>query len=172
MSAELITIELNSYIHIIRGKHVILDKDLATLYGAETRTLNQAVKRNLDRFPEDFMFQINEKEFTNLRSQIVISNIERGGRRFMPFVFTEQGIAMLSSVLNSKQAIQVNIHIMRAFVKMRRLTLSIVDVRRKIDNMENKYDSQFKIVFDALRGLLAPEPKNRNSIGFVKEANK
>jgi hypothetical protein len=114
------------------------------------------------------MFQLTEQEFGSLRSQIAISKPGRGGRRYMPFVFTEQGVAMLSSVLNSERAIQVNINIMRAFVEMRRLALSFVNVRRKIDAMESKYDGQFKVVFDALRRLLTPEPRIKRTIGFIK----
>jgi hypothetical protein len=147
----------------------MLDSDLADLYQVETRTLNQAVRRNSDRFPEDFMFQLTEEEAERLRSQFVISKIGRGGRRYAPYVFTEQGVAMLSSVLNSDIAIKANIQIMRAFVQVKRLGLTVLDIRRKLDGMEKKYDHQFKIVFDAIRQLLAPPPPpaRKLKIGFT-----
>jgi hypothetical protein len=165
---DMSAVKIQALIYQIRGKSVMLDSDLAELYQVETFRLNEAVKRNIKRFPDDFMFQLTEQEFGSLRSQIAISKPGRGGRRYMPFVFTEQGVAMLSSVLNSERAIQVNINIMRAFVEMRRLALSFVNVRRKIDAMESKYDGQFKVVFDALRRLLTPEPRIKRTIGFIK----
>src|SRR4030043_1334245 len=149
----------------IGGKKVMLDADLAELYGVETRVLVQAVKRNLDRFPEDFMFQLTEEQFTNLRSQIVTSS-GWGGRRYPPYVFTEQGVAMLSSVLRSSRAIQVNIEIMRAFVRLRRLLASNVELARKINDLEKKYDDQFKVVFDAIKQLMAPPEPPKRPIGF------
>jgi len=155
---------IESKIFQIRGKKVMLDSDLALLYGVETKVLIQAVKRNKSRFPEDFMFQLTKEEFKNLRSQIVTSN--RGGRRYLPYVFTEQGVAMLSSVLNSNRAILVNIHIMRAFVNLRRIGLTYVGLKRKIEAMEKKYDAQFKVVFDALKKLLEPAVKQKRTIGF------
>jgi len=139
----------------------------------ETRILNQAVKRNSDRFPDDFMFQLTEEEYINLRSQSVISNY--GGRRYLPYVFTEQGVAMLSSVLTSDIAIKTNIIIMRAFVLIRRLGMTTIDSKRKINSIERKYDHQFKIVFDAIRQLLLPPPEKKKKIkmGFSKpERNK
>jgi hypothetical protein len=149
----------------VRGKKVMLDSDLALLYGVETKVLIQAVKRNKSRFPEDFMFQLTKEEFIGLRSQIVTSN--RGGRRYLPYAFTEQGVAMLSSVLNSNRAILVNIHIMRAFINLRRIGLTYVGLKRKIEAMEKKYDIQFKIVFDTLKKLLEPPPeKEKKIIGF------
>jgi hypothetical protein len=159
--------EIKNLIYHIRGKAVMLDSDLAALYKVETRMLNQAVRRNILRFPEDFMFEITEEEFKNLMSQTVISS-SHGGRRKLPLVFTEQGVAMLSSVLNSENAIQVNIHIMRAFVQVKRLGMTILDIRRKLDGMERKYDHNFKIVFDAIRQLLAPPPApaKKVKIGF------
>jgi len=161
--------DIRNLIHNIRGKAVMLDSDLADLYQVETRTLNQAVRRNSDRFPEDFMFQLTEEEAERLRSQFVISKIGRGGRRYAPYVFTEQGVAMLSSVLNSDIAIKANIQIMRAFVQVKRLGLTVLDIRRKLDGMEKKYDHQFKIVFDAIRQLLAPPPPpaRKLKIGFT-----
>lgn len=151
----------------IGGKKVMLDADLAELYGVETRVLVQAVKRNLDRFPEDFMFQLTEEQFKNLRSQIVTSS-GWGGRRYPPYVFTEQGVAMLSSVLRSSRAIQVNIEIMRAFVRLRRLLASNVELARKINDLEKKYDDQFKVVFDAIKQLMAPPEPPKRPIGFPK----
>ena len=155
---------------LIRGHKVILDADLAELYGVETRALLQAVSRNQKRFPEDFMFQMSKKEYELLRSQIVISKKGRGGRRYLPYVFTEQGVAMLSSVLRSERAVHVNIEIMRAFVRLRRMLASNEDLARKLAALEKKYDSQFRVVFDAIRELMAPPEPNKRKIGFlVKE---
>jgi len=154
---------------LIRGHKVILDVDLAKLYGVGTKVLNQAVKRNQRRFPADFMFQLNQEEFENLRSQSVTSS-RWGGRRTPPFVFTEQGVAMLSSVLNSERAVQVNIEIMRAFVRLRQLLASNAQLARKLELLEKKYDAQFKVVFDAIRQLMTPPEPNKRRIGFlVKE---
>ncbi len=140
----------------------MLDDDLARMYEVETKKFIQAVKRNIDRFPDDFMFQLDLNEFELLRKQ----KKEWGGRRYLPYAFTEQGVAMLSSVLKSKRAIQVNIEIMRAFVKLRQLLKSHVELARKLDTIEKKYDVQFKIVFDAIRKLMTePEGKTR-PIGF------
>lgn len=156
---------IESKIFQIRGKKVMIDRDLAVLYGVETRVLIQAVKRNIHRFPQDFMFQLTREEFVGLRSQIVISN--RGGRRYLPYAFTEQGVAMLSSVLNSKRAVLVNIHIMRAFVNLRRVGLTYVGLKRKIEEMERKYDKQFAMVFQAIKQLLEPLPEEpKRKIGF------
>ncbi|MEW6262675.1 MAG: ORF6N domain-containing protein [Thermodesulfobacteriota bacterium] len=153
-------------IHFIRGHRVMLDRDLAELYGVETRVLTQAVRRNMERFPDDFVFYLTLQELRNLISQSVTSSW--GGTRKPPMAFTEQGVAMLSSVLNSPRAIQVNIQIMRAFIHFRRALTAHEDLRRKIEAMEKKYDAQFKIVFDAIKQLLAPEPKPRKKIGFVE----
>ncbi len=148
----------------------MLDADLAELYGVETRALVQAVKRNAERLPGDFMFQLNNQEVLALRSQNVTSKSARGGRRYMPYAFTEQGVAMLSSVLNSDRAVKVNIEIMRAFVKLRQMLASNVELSRRLNTLEKKYDSQFKAVFDAIRQLMAPsEPKKKN-IGFRRES--
>ena len=156
-------------IYLIRGQKVMLDNDLAELYKVETRTLIQAVKRNTERFPPDFMFQLNNQEVISLRSQFVISKTGRGGRRYLPYVFTEQGVAMLSSVLNSDRAIEVNIQIMRAFVKLREMIASHKELAKKLDELESKYDEQFKVVFDAIRELMTPvEPKKRK-IGYRRE---
>ncbi|NTV40845.1 MAG: ORF6N domain-containing protein [Candidatus Moranbacteria bacterium] len=156
-------------IYLIRGKKVMLDKDLAVLYGVETKVLNLAVRRNIDRFPLDFMFQLNVDEFENLRFQIETSSY--GGRRYLPYVFTEQGVAMLSGVLKSKRAIEVNVQIIRTFVKLREMIISNKELRLKIEEMERKYDKRFKAVFDTLRNLLESnmqekEVKKKLPIGF------
>ena len=152
---------------ILRKQKVMLDADLAALYGVETRVLVQAVKRNIERFPEDFMFQLSREEFAVLRSQSVTSS-NWGGRRYPPYAFTEQGVAMLSSVLRSQQAIQVNIEIMRAFIRLRQMLASHAALARKLDALEKKYDAQFKEVFEAIRQLMAPPEPKRRAIGFRK----
>lgn len=154
-------------IRLVRGQKVMLDADLAGLYGVETRVLVQAVKRNLERFPEDFMFQISREEFAVLRSQSVTSS-DWGGRRYPPYAFTEQGVAMLSSVLRSRRAVQVNIEIMRAFIRLRQMLASHAELARKLDALEKKYDAQFKDVFEAIRQLMAPPEPERHAIGFRK----
>jgi hypothetical protein len=150
---------------IFRGVKVMLSTDLAELYSVETRALNQAVKRNIERFPEDFMFMLNESEADLLVSQNVIPHKKYLGGH-LPYAFTEQGVAMLSSVLKSKRAIQVNIEIMRAFVKLKEVLSTHKDLAKKLNEMENKYDSQFKIVFDAIRELMIPPEKTKRKIGF------
>ena len=167
---EIITLEnIEGSIFLIRGHKVILSPHLAELYGVETRVLVQAVKRNIDRFPEDFMFQLTDEEFANLKSQIVISSWG-GSRRAKPYAFTEQGVAMLSGVLNSPTAVQVNIEIMRAFVRIRQMLSAHKDLERRFDALEERYDDQFKVVFDAIRALMSEEEKPRKKIGFeVKE---
>jgi len=165
----LIPIEvIEKRIYLIRGQKVMFDADLAELYEVETGALNRAVKRNADRFPEDFMFSLSAAEHDSLRCQIGILNTRRGGhRKYLPYVFSEQGIAMLSSVLRSKRAVQVNISIMRAFVKLREMISSHKDLARKLEGLEKKYDMQFKVVFDAIRQLMAtPEPRQKK-IGFI-----
>ena len=152
---------------LIRRQKVMLDANLAELYGVETRVLVQAVKRNIERFPEDFMFQLSQEEFAILRSQIVTSS-DWGGRRYRPYAFTEQGVAMLSSVLRSQRAIQVNIEIMRAFIRLRQMLASHVELARKLDALEKKYDAQFRQVFEAIRQLMAPPEPKRRPIGFRK----
>lgn len=160
----------------LRGQKMMLDHDLADLYGVTTRELVQAVKRNLDRFPGDFMCQLTAEEFTALRSQFVISNVRtgRGGRRYPPYAFTEQGVAMLSSVLHGPRAIRVNVEIMRAFVRLRGMLASHEDLARKVAELERKHDThdaQLKAIFDAIRQLMALPEKARRSIGFkVEEA--
>jgi hypothetical protein len=158
---------IENLIILVRGQKVMLDQDLATLYGVETRKLVQAVKRNIDRFPEDFMFQLTKDEFDLLRSQIVTSK-QRGGRRYPPYAFSEQGVAMLSSVLNSKLAIHVNIEIMRAFVRLRKMIASHVELSRKFEKLEKKYDSKFKVIFDILKRLMEPPDKKKRPIGFLR----
>jgi hypothetical protein len=149
----------------IRGQNVMLDGDLSELYEVETKTLNRAVRRNASRFPEDFMFQLTKEEYENLRLQFGTSS-SWGGRRYPPLAFTVQGVAMLSSVLRSRRAVQVNIAIMRAFVKLRNILASNRDLARRLNQMENKYDGQFKVVFDAIRGLMKPPETPRRRIGF------
>ena len=149
----------------------MLDADLAALYGVDTRTLVQSVRRNIERFPADFMFQLTKPEFEDLRSQIVISSW--GGRRYPPYAFTEQGVAMLSSVLRSERAIRVNIEIMRAFLELRRMQANYADLARKLSALEKKYDKQFKVVFEAIRGLMAPpETEKKGRIGFSPSSGK
>jgi len=165
----------------IRGHKVMLDFDLAALYEVETKVLNQAVKRNIKRFPEDFMFQLTPEEADlvqefldadRLRSQFVTSNKARGGRRYPPLAFTEHGVAMLSGVLRSPRAIQVNIAIMRAFVKLRQILATHEDLSRRLEEMESRYDQQFRAVFDAIGELMAPEEQPRRPIGFAAEARR
>jgi len=165
---QLVPIErIESKILLIKGQKVMLDRDLAELYGVETGQLTRQVRRNIDRFPVDFMFQLTKKEFANLKCHFGTSSW--GGTRKLPYAFTEQGVAMLSSVLNSKMAILVNIQIMRTFTKLRLMLASNEDLRRKIEGMERKYDANFKIVFDAIRSLMTPPTKEQRKIGFRKD---
>jgi hypothetical protein len=157
---------IESRILLIRSHKVMLDSDLAGLYGVPTKALVQAARRNKERFPQDFMFQLSAPEFRILRSQTVTSNRGRGGRRYAPYAFTEQGVAMLSSVLRSKRAVLVNIQIMRTFVRLRRLLASNAELHRRLDELERKYDKQFKVVFDAIRELMEPPEKPSKRIGF------
>lgn len=150
---------------VLRGQKVMLDEDLAELYEVEVRTLNQAVKRNASRFPADFMFQLSDEEFAILRSQIVISR-SWGGRRFPPYAFTEHGVTMLSSVLRSERAAQVNIAVVRAFIRLREVLASNADLARRMDAMEATYDKQFEAVFDAIRMLMLEPDKPTKPIGF------
>ncbi len=170
--SPLIPVErIEQSILLIRGQRVMLSTDLAELYQVEPRALVQSVKRNLARFPKDFMFQLTEEEYSNLKSQIVISSWG-GLRRARPYAFTEQGVAMLSSVLRSKRAVQVNIEIMRAFVRLRRMLASHADLARKLEALEKKYDAQFKVVFDAIRQLMKPPESKKRPIGFLVEEPK
>src|SRR3989338_8824197 len=167
MANELIPHErIKSRIYIIRGRKVMLDRDLAELYQVETRILNQAVKRNPGRFPSDFVFKLSDVELKNLRSQFVISSLGYGGARYTPLAFTEQGVAMLSSVLNSERAIAVNIQIIRAFTRLRDHIAGNEELRLKIELMEKQYGEQFKMVFDAIRGLLSEPDNEASEIGF------
>jgi hypothetical protein len=152
---------------LIRGERVLLDADLARLYEVSTRVLIQATKRNADRFPSDFMFQLTSDEQSVLRSQSVISNgsDRRGGRRYRAYAFTEQGVAMLSSVLRSSRAVRVNVEIMRAFVRLRRILATHADLARRLDELEQRYDRRFKVIFDAIRGLMV-RPASTRPIGF------
>jgi hypothetical protein len=151
----------------LRGHKVLLDADLAVLYGVQVKALNQAVARNGERFPNDFMFQLTEAEADSLRSQTVTLKSGRGRhRKYRPYAFTEQGVAMLSSVLRSPRAVQVNIEIMRAFVRLRQMLQANTELARKLDALEKKYDAQFRIVFDAIRELMAPSVPQRSRIGF------
>jgi hypothetical protein len=154
---------------VMRGENVLLDDDLARMYGVETRALVQAVKRNVKRFPPDFMFQLSREEFEALRAQLGSSSQGWGGRRYLPHAFTEQGVAMLSSVLRSDRAVHVNVEIVRAFVRLRRMAGSVTELRRKVDALEQKYDTQFRVVFDAIRELMAPAPGEKRRIGFRPE---
>ncbi len=161
---------IEARILLIRGQRVMLSTHLAELYGVEPKVLVQAVKRNASRFPGDFMFQLSREEFNNLKSQIVTSSWG-GLRRATPYAFTEQGVAMLSSVLNSPRAVQVNVEIMRAFVRLRRMLASHGGLARKLEELEKRYDAQFRVVFEAIRQLMAPSHKKRRSIGFhVRQA--
>jgi hypothetical protein len=153
---------------IVRGQKVLLDRDLAALYGVEAKVLNQAVNRNLARFPDDFMFQLTKQELEDWRSQFVTSNPRaKMGLRRRPYAFTEQGVAMLSSVLHSERAVAVNIEIIRTFVRLRELLATHAELARRLDELEAKYDSQFRIVFDAIRQMMAPpETPQKKRIGF------
>jgi hypothetical protein len=156
---------------LIRGENVMLDADLAALYGVETRVLVQAVTRNKDRFPADFAFRLTKEEFADLRSQSVISS-SWGGRRYPPYAFTEQGVAMLSSVLKSDRAVDVNIEIMRTFVKLRRFMSTHEELKHKLAQLERKYDARFKAVFDAIRQLMQPPTPKHKVIGFGRDKDK
>jgi len=158
---------IESKIFLIRGKKVMLDSDLALLYGVGTRDLNKAVKRNKDRFPVDFMFQLDKKEFEILMFQFRTSRW--GGKRKLPYAFTEQGVAMLSSVLNSKRAIETNIQIIRTFTKLREMIISNTELRRKIEDLERKYDNRFKLVFDTIKRILITTKKEAGSPVPVKK---
>jgi len=167
-SSSLIPVErIEKAIYLIRGEKVMLDFDLAALYQVTTKALNQAVRRNQLRFPTDFMFRLKAKEVDELnRSQIVTGSQKHRDPKFRPYAFTEHGILMLSSVLNSERAIQVNIEIMRSFVRLRTILASNRELSRRLDHLESRYDGQFKVVFNAIRQLMAPRPSHRKQIGF------
>lgn len=159
------SLRIETRILLVRGERVMLSSELAALYQVEPRVLVQAVKRNIDRFPSDFMFQLDAEEQAVLKSQLVISSWG-GSRRAAPYAFTEQGVAMLSAVLRSPRAVSVSIEIMRAFVRLRRMLESNADLARKLAQIERRYDAQFKVVFDAIRDLMAPSPSGKRPIGF------
>ncbi len=171
---ELIPTEIiENKIYLIRGHKVMLDSDLARLYGVAPKRLNEQVKRNKKRFPPDFIFQLTKEEDESLRSQFATLKSGRGKhRKYLPYVFTEQGVAMLSSVLNSERAIQVNIEIMRTFTKLRTMLAEHKDLKRKLAALEKKYDKQFKIVFEAIYELMGPPAKKKPNIGFRREKEK
>ncbi len=163
--------QIQHRIYFIRGHRVTLDSDLAELYGVTTFNLNKAVQRNKERFPDDFMIQLTSEEQKILRFQIGIARLPHGGRRYLPYVFTQEGVSMLSGILRSPQAIQVNIAIMRAFVKLRELLSTHKDLARKLEELEGKYDKQFRVVFDAIRELMQPPktPPIPRVKGFTKD---
>jgi len=171
---SLVSVEIIEHsVLLIRGQKVLLDETLAHLYGVKTKILNQAVKRNMKRFPKDFMFQLTKEELKNWRSQFVTSNPNaKMGLRRNPYAFTEQGIAMLSSVLRSDRAVQVNIEIMRTFVRLRQMLSSHEKLARQLQAVEKKYDKRFKIIFDVLRQLMSPAKPNRRPIGFEDRKSK
>lgn len=177
---ELIAVPaIEKRILVVRGRQVMLDEDLADLYGVETKRLIEQVKRNVERFPEDFMFQLDRSEATALRSQIATSkNAGSGGRRYAPYVFTEQGVAMLSGVLRSKRAITVNIEIMRTFVELRRIAISYTQLERRLEEIERQtetklgqHDEQLRQIFKTLRHLISPPPKAKRPVGFRPPEN-
>jgi phage regulator Rha-like protein len=155
---------------VVRGEKVMLDSNLAEIYGVETKRLNEQVRRNLNRFPQDFMFQLTAEETANLRSQIATSSLY-GGRRYLPHVFTEHGALMLANVLNSERAAQTSVMVVRAFVKLRQMLASNAELSRKLADMEKKYDTQFRVVFDAIRQLMSPPVKPKREIGFHVKYN-
>ena len=162
-----------SKIYVIRGQKVMMDRDLANLYGIETKVLKQAVKRNIDRFPDDFMFEMTGEEFQNWRSQIVTSNSERMGLRYTPFCFTEQGVTMLSCILNSKKAIETNIRIIRVFTKMREMLLAHKDILLKMELFEKqlgKNSEEIQVIFKALRQFMNPSQEPRRQIGYKRKS--
>ncbi len=166
--SSLIPVErIEKAIHLIRGERVMFDRDLAEMYGVPTKVFNQAVKRHKERFPADFMFQLTKEEAVSIRLRSQSVTLKRGQHlKYRPHAFTEHGILMLSSILNSRRAIQVNIEIMRAFVNLRRMLAGNVELAGKLKQLESKYDRQFKVVFDAIRRLMSPPPSARKQIGF------
>lgn len=160
------TEQITGKIYFIRSVKVMLDRDLATLYEVETRVLKQAVRRNIQRFPDDFMFELTKKEFADWRSQFVTSNSDKIGLRYSPMVFTEQGVAMLSSILKSDRAIQVNIQIMRIFTKMRRMITEHEELRTAVEELKQQTGEKFEVVFSVLDKLLTDENKPNRKIGF------
>lgn len=157
---------VQNQIKVIRGRKVILDSDLAALYNVPTKRLNEQVRRNPDRFPEDFMFQLTEVEADSLRSQFATSNTPRGGRRYLPYAFTEHGALMAANVLNNQTAITVSLEIVRTFIRLRQILVVHQDLKRKVEALETKYDSQFRVVFDAVKQLITPPDSKRRRIGI------
>ena len=151
---------------LVRSEKVMLDSELAEIYGVTTKRLNEQVRRNLKRFPSDFMFQLTAEEAESLRSQIATSKERRGGRRYLPYAFTEHGALMLANVLNSERAAQTSVMVVRAFVRLRQLVATNAELARKLEALENKYDAQFKVVFDAIRQLMSPPANPKREIGF------
>ena len=172
-SSSLVSVDsIEQSIYIIRGQKVLLDRDLSNLYGVETKRLKEQVRRNISRFPDDFMFVLTKEEFGNWRSQFATSNADRVGLRYPPMAFTEQGVAMLSGILHSQRAIDVNIAIMRTFVKLRRMLESNEKLAEKLDELEGKYDEQFRVVFKVLNELMRTPDSENKQIGFgVKESH-
>ena len=164
--------KITAKIYLIRGQKVMLDRDLSELYGVQTKVLKQAVRRNIKRFPSDFMFELTNEELKDWRSQFVTSKSDKMGLRYNPMAFTEQGVAMLSSVLKSDRAILVNIEIMRVFTQLRSLLASHENLKRKIEAMEKKYDERFRIVFEAISQLMDEDAKPKKKIGYIKEKQK
>lgn len=161
-------VQIETRIILVRGQRVMLDEDLAKLYGVEVKALNQAVRRNSERFPEDFMLQLNAEEAASLRSQSVTLKTGRGEhRKYPPRAFTEQGVAMLSSVLRSRRAVLVNVQIMRTFVRLRQMLAANADLARQLAALESKYDARFRAVFEAIRELMAPPAAGKRPIGFA-----
>ena len=160
--------DITPLILTFRSQRVMLDTDLAVIYGTTTKRLNEQVKRNRDRFPEDFMFQLTKEEWENLKSQIATSS-QWGGRRTLPFAFTEHGAVMLASVLNTPIAVAASVQVVRAFIRLRTLLVSHEELARKVDALEKKYDAQFKVVFNAIRQLMEPPAPKRRQIGFQVE---
>ena len=159
-----------SAIRMLRGQRVMLDSDLAVLYGVTTRRLNEQVRRNRDRFPADFMFELTANELANLKSQFATSSLEWGGRRKLPRAFTEHGAVMLASVLRSRVAVETSVHVVRAFIQLRQVLQSNAELARKLDALEQRYDSQFREVFAAIRELMMPQSPARKQIGFRTES--
>ncbi len=174
-SKTLAPLHVESKILEIRGERVMLDADLADVYGVTTKALNQAIKRNLDRFPADFRFQLTPEELDSLRSQIVTSKEGRGGRRYSPFVFTEHGALMAATVLNSPRAVEMSVFVVRAFVRLREYARGHAEIAKRLDALERKvtsHDEDLREMFDALRTLLTPSPRSSREIGFAKKGNR
>ena len=156
-------------IYLIRGQKVMLDNDLAELYGVTTKRLNEQARRNADRFPVDFMFQLSPEEYESLRSHFATSRLKHGGRRYLPYAFTEHGALMAASVLNTLHAVEISLYVVRAFVRLREMIASHKDLAKKLEELEKKYDAQFRVVFDAIRELMISPSPAEKKIGFVRE---